>query len=80
MKVTVHLFSHVRHQLGCNVLELTLDHGSCSSDVEAHVRAKLPEAFREQPFRLAVNYALVDRSEALQDGDEVAVLPPMQGG
>ncbi len=80
MKVTVHLFSHVRHQIGEDTLELELSEGSRSEDVEAHVRKLLPATSREQPFRLALNHAFVTQSQALHEGDELAVLPPMQGG
>lgn len=35
---------------------------------------------REVPFTVARNRAVARRDEALEDGDEVALLPPVSGG
>ncbi len=35
---------------------------------------------REVPFTVARNQSLARRDEALHDGDEVALLPPVSGG
>lgn len=80
MNVTVLLFSHVRHQLGESQLELEFAEGSSSADVETYIRRMLPASSQQQPFRVAVNEQFVEASTRLCDGDEVAILPPMQGG
>ena len=53
-------------------------------DLEALIAALDPELARElrgPRVRIAVNGALVaDRAHPLEDGDEVAFLPPVSGG
>lgn len=80
IQISVRCFSHVRHQLGKEQLELSLPPGSTVADAEHRVRDLLGPATRNQPFRLALNKDFVDSDAPLREGDEVAILPPMQGG
>jgi molybdopterin converting factor small subunit len=80
IRVTVRCFSHLRHELGTGEIALDLPAGSTTAEVEARVRERLGPALQRLSFRLAVNQELVDRPTALFAGDEVALLPPMQGG
>lgn len=72
--ITVLAFARYRDLLGFHRLELeplpTL--GALLADARF---AKLPN-----DALLAVNQAFAGRDAALQDGDEVALLPPVSGG
>ena len=72
--ITVLAFARYRDLLGFERLELapasTL--GALLSDPRL---AKLPK-----DALLAVNQTFAERETALQDGDEVALLPPVSGG
>ncbi|HET6330277.1 MAG TPA: MoaD/ThiS family protein [Holophagaceae bacterium] len=72
--LTVLAFARYRDLLGFDHLELeplpTL--GALLADPRF---AKLPK-----DALIAVNQAFADRATALQDGDEVALLPPVSGG
>jgi len=80
LSVRLRCLSHLRQALGADSLALDLPAGSTASDLEARVREMLPERLRGLVFRVAVNHAIVTGTAPLTDGDEVALLPPMQGG
>lgn len=74
--LTVRAFARYRELLGFEVLERPLP-------APADLGTLLAEAaFAPLPgdALLAVNRRFVDRTEALADGDEVALLPPVSGG
>ena len=74
----IHLraFARYRERLGFASLELPLPQPPTLAALLADPRlAELPaEAL------LAVNQAFAERSAELQDGDEVALMPPVSGG
>ncbi|MCC6749022.1 MAG: MoaD/ThiS family protein [Deltaproteobacteria bacterium] len=78
--VTLRCFSHVKHLLGQELLSLELPHGSRAADLEREIRARLGPSLARMVFRLAVNQQFVEKETPLSDGDEVALIPPMQGG
>ena len=49
-------------------------------EAERRVREMLPSRLREAPFRIAINRAFVGPGARVAAGDELALLPPMQGG
>lgn len=80
--ITVKLvcFSHVKHALGCDEVSLELPDGATAADVEARARQMGGEALARVPWRVAVNQAFADSGAPLAHGDEVALIPPVQGG
>ena len=74
--IRVQAFARYRELLGFQRLELPLPEPATLAGLLADPRlAALPlEAL------LAVNQTFADRGAALQDGDEVALLPPVSGG
>jgi len=80
LRITLVCFSHVRDVIGESTVRLEFPRGATAGDVEAHVRALAPAKLGALPLRLAVNQNVVDRDAPLRDGDEVALLPPVQGG
>jgi MoaE-MoaD fusion protein len=74
MRVTVRLFAGLRERAGRSRLEL--DDVARAGDVWA--RLDLGEEPRGLMY--AVNREYVDRAHELQDGDEVALIPPVSGG
>ena len=74
MRVTVRLFAGLRERAG---------HARVELDGVSRVEDVWPKlALGDEPPGLlyAVNRAYVDRTQELQDGDEVAVIPPVSGG
>jgi molybdopterin converting factor small subunit len=74
--ITVRTFARYRHLLGFQILELPLPAPPRLCTLLEDPRfARLPaEAL------LAVNQSFADRSALLQDGDEIALMPPVSGG
>lgn len=80
--ITVRLrcFSHVRQAFGQSEVTVSLAGGATAADLERYVRERLPEDFATLALRVAVNQEIVEDGTLLAEGDEVAVLPPVQGG
>ena len=78
--VRVKCFSHVKEAIGQQELTISLPVGSTGADLEKHVKALVNGRLDNISFRLAVNkvYSAIDTK--LNDGDEVALIPPVQGG
>ena len=76
MKVTVKLFAGLRERAGWSALELELPDGAKVKDVWAELE------LGEQPrgIHYALNKGYADKSAALSEGDEVALIPPVSGG
>lgn len=74
--VIVRVFARYRELLAFQYLELQLPDPPTLGTLLADSR------FRRLPLEalLAVNQGFVDRSQVLQDGDEVALMPPVSGG
>jgi molybdopterin synthase catalytic subunit len=74
VRVSIRLFAGLREQAGRGKLEL--------DDVERvdDVWPKLGLGEEPPGLLYAVNRAYVERTHELQDGDEVAIIPPVSGG
>ena len=78
MKITVRYFAGLREQKGQDSEELSVPSGSTAEDV---VQSLVPEGPNGRlPVMVAVNCAYVSREHLLQEGDEVALIPPLGGG
>lgn len=81
MKLRVRVFAALRERLGQGELALTAPDGL---DV-AGLQALLAEAYpaldlARQRFTVTVNRSYARPAQALHDGDEVALIPPVSGG
>ncbi|HEX5468051.1 MAG TPA: molybdenum cofactor biosynthesis protein MoaE [Gaiellaceae bacterium] len=76
MDVTVRLFAGLREQAGTGRRDVELPPGARVSEVWAALD------LGDEPAGLvyAVNRAYVEPDQALEDGDEVALIPPVSGG
>jgi len=58
--------------------------GGSTEDLLNQLRQRGPEWHAalqpEQVFRIAVNHHLLNEPKQLEDGDEIAILPPVTGG
>jgi MoaE-MoaD fusion protein len=76
MRVRVRLFAGLRERLGMGENEMELPEGARARDVWELLE------LGPEPVGLAyaVNRKYVDRDHGLEDGDELAIIPPVSGG
>ena len=80
MKVSVKCFSQVQYALGQTELLVELENGSKASDLEKLIRIRAKGKLDDVSLRVAINQNYVNEDTKLKDGDEVAFIPPVQGG
>lgn len=80
MKVKVKCFSQVKYHLGVDELILQLEEGSTTVDVENNIRSRAGDQLKNVSLRVAVNRKYTPEVVELKEGDEVALIPPVQGG
>ncbi len=80
IQATVRCFSHVREALGKDVLNLELEDDTDTSTVENKIREMAGDNLDGITLRVAVNREYMPEPIALKNGDEVALIPPVQGG
>ena len=81
MHVIVRLFASHREAAGTDTIHLTMTDGETAADAYARARAAhvaLPPSIDGLAF--AINREIAGAATRLNDGDEVAVLPPVAGG
>lgn len=81
-KISIHVkcFSHIKQALGVDELNLTVSAGSTCSDLEKEIRTMAQGKLDNISFRFAVNLVFKPSDQVLENGDEVALIPPVQGG
>jgi len=81
MKVTVTFYSYFRDLAKCESMTETVAAGATIADLLAKVFERAPQMKAMQKSMLvAVGVEYQTRDYVLQDGDEVSLFPPVQGG
>lgn len=81
MKVTVLFFSVLREIAGTDRIEWEAGDHATLGELVADLQSRYPGlAAWEGRLLLAVNGEYSDRAMPIADGDEVALMPPVQGG
>jgi len=81
MKIAVHFYSYFRDLTGRAQTTETLPAGSSIADLMNQLIARFPNLDALQNSTLiAVGVDYQTRSYLLQEGDEVSLFPPVQGG
>ena len=78
--VNVKCFSQVKYVLQKDEVVFQLDHGTTTDILEKMIREDAQGNLDDVSLRVAVNQKYVPGKIELQDGDEVAFIPPVQGG
>ncbi|MFC6592811.1 molybdopterin converting factor subunit 1 [Deinococcus lacus] len=78
MKITVLFFAHLRQAAGLDSVTVELPSGATVRGLAAELESRLPVSLRG--CMAAVNEAYAGADTPLQEGDEVAFLPPVAGG
>jgi molybdopterin converting factor small subunit len=81
MKVSVHFHSYFRELTGCGETQEMVPEGGTLNDLYQRLVARFPKlAAMEKSTLMAVGVDYQTRSHVLQEGDEVSLFPPVQGG
>lgn len=80
MKITVKCFSHIKYALGKNKIIINLEAGADTGDLEQEIRVLAEGKLDGIKFVTALNQRYIKIPAELQEGDEVAFIPPIQGG
>ena len=81
MQVSVHFHSYFKDLAGCAQTTETLNAGSTLGTLYEKLSERFPKlAALQKSTLLAVGVDYQPRSYRLQDGDEVSLFPPVQGG
>jgi len=80
--ITIRLkcFSQVKYALGKNEIIFELENGIFTDDLEKIVRKKAEGKLNDVTLSTALNKKYISKNTELKDGDEVAFIPPVQGG
>ena len=81
MKVRVHFYAHLRDLIGVDEMEVELSQNDAVRELLERIYAQKP-ALRAHDKSLLVGAGLefVDRSYKLKPAEEIAIMPPVQGG
>ena len=80
IKVKLKCFSQVKYALGTDEMTFELENGTTSSEFERIVRRSSANKLDDVILRIAINQEYVKDDKELKDGDEVVLIPPVQGG
>ena len=81
MKVRVQFYAQLRDLIGMRELEVDLPEGASVRELLDQIYAKQP-ALRSHDKSILIGAGLefVDRNYKLKPGEEIAIMPPVQGG
>ena len=81
MKITLKLFGSLREAAGESTLSVELPEGSVVADLRAWLAERNPLVDKlGDRLAASVNLEIAELSDVLEEGDEVAFLPPVAGG
>ena len=81
MKIHVQFHAQLRDLIGIRELDVDLSKGATVRDLLDQIYAKQP-ALRshDKSILIGAGVEFVDRNHKLKPGDEISIMPPVQGG
>ena len=81
MKVRVQFYAQLRELIGVHELELELGQGATVRELLDEVYAQQPQLrAHDKSILVGASLEFVDRNRKLNPGEEIAIMPPVQGG
>lgn len=81
MRISVVFYSYFRDLTGCSNLSVELSEGAEISTLVAELQQRFPKLkAMEKSTLIAVGVEYQSGDYVLQEGDEVSLFPPVQGG
>ena len=81
MKIHVQFYAQLRDLIGMRELDVDVVEGATVRDLLEQIYAKQP-ALRshDKSILIGAGVEFVDRNHKLKPGEEIAIMPPVQGG
>lgn len=81
MQVHAQFYAQLRDAIGCSHLDIDIPEGANISDLLERLCAKFP-ALRahDKTILIGAGVEFVDRNYKLKAGEEISIMPPVQGG
>jgi MoaD family protein len=81
MKVRAEFYSRLKEIIGAPALEISLRKNATVNDLFEQLKESHPQLRDfEKSMLFGVGVEFVDRNHVLNDGDVIAIMPPVQGG
>ncbi|MDG2449564.1 MAG: MoaD/ThiS family protein [Saprospiraceae bacterium] len=80
MKLKIKAFGIARDFLGESTNSFKLESGNCIADLKSALSKKYPEFEKIKAFTIAVNQEYQEDDFNINEGDELAIIPPVSGG
>ena len=80
IQVNVKCFSQVKYALETDEINLELEAGTTTVELEKIIREKASGKLDQVSLRVAINQKYVPNKTELKNGDEVVFIPAVQGG
>lgn len=81
MQVRLLFFASLKDIVGAREMRLDVPQGATISDLLTHLEGSYPRVKEYRPVVLtAINEQYVNQDASVQEGDEVAIFPPVSGG
>ena len=81
MRLRVQLFSRLKDAAGKDHVDLVLNEGATVRDLLAELFAQFPQLKPwEQSILVGAGVEFVDHDHVLREGEEISIMPPVQGG
>jgi MoaD family protein len=81
MKIHVQFYAQLRDLIGIRELDVDLAEGATVRELLDQLYANQPALrFHDKSILIGAGVEFVDRSYELKPGEEIAIMPPVQGG
>ena len=81
IKVRAEFYSVVKEIFDASAFELSLPQNATVNDLFEHLKRSCPKLRDfEKSMLFGIGVEFVDRTYVLNDGDVIAIMPPVQGG
>ena len=81
MKIQVQFYAQLRDLAGRQTLDVDLAEGTAVSDLLEQIYRKVPVLrSHDKSILVGAGVEFVDRNYRLKSGDEISIMPPVQGG
>ena len=81
MKIHAQLYAQLRDAAGCSRVDIDISDGASVFDLLERLYAKFPALrVHDKTILIGAGVEFVDRNYKLKAGEEIAIMPPVQGG